>query len=353
MTVIEPIVKCAAGLDVHHDSVMCTVLEEQDGGALRRQTRRYATFPRRLQELAGWLAQLGVELAVLESTGVYWKSVYAALEAAGIRTYLVNARHVKQVPGRKTDVGDSEWLAELARCGLLKASFVPPRDLRELRLLTRYRRKLSGCLAAEKNRLQKVLEDAGIRLGVVVSDIDGVSAQRMIKALVAGETDPEKLANLALGSLRRKQADLVLSLEADLSDRHRFLLQRITNHIRWLDEQMQELDAQVVAAMGPYQEEWQLLQTIPGIDHLSAAMLLAEIGPDMGQFGSKERLSSWAGMCPGNHESAGKKKACAPRRGTNTSGNSCAKRPTVRPGRTASSRGSSRGSSSDGGPSEP
>jgi transposase len=352
-SVIEPIVKCAAGLDVHQGSVTCTVLEEQGAAAPRRETRQYATFPRRLKELGRWLQERGVELAVLESTGIYWKSVYAALEEFGIQTYLVNARHVKQVPGRKTDVADSEWLAELARCGLLKASFVPPRDLRELRLLTRYRRKMSGYLAGEKNRLQKVLEDAGMRLGCVVSDIDGVSAQRMIKALAAGEKDPAKMAALAAGSLRRKQADLVLALEGDLSDRHRFLLQRITNHIRWLEEQLQELDVQIVAAMAPYQEEWRLMQTIPGIDHLSAAMLLAEFGPDMGRFGSKERLSSWAGMCPGNHESAGKKSASAPRRATNISGNSCVKRPTVRQRRTASSRGSSRGSSSDGGPSEP
>lgn len=352
-SVIEPIVKCAAGLDVHQGSVTCTVLEEQGAEAPRRETRQYDTFPRRLKELGRWLQERGVELAVLESTGIYWKSVYAALEEFGIQTYLVNARHVNQVPGRKTDVADSEWLAELARCGLLKASFVPPRDLRELRLLTRYRRKMSGYLAGEKNRLQKVLEDAGMRLGCVVSDIDGVSAQRMIKALAAGEKDPAKMAALAAGSLRRKQEDLVLALEGDLSDRHRFLLQRITNHIRWLEEQLQELDVQIVAAMAPYQEEWRLMQTIPGIDHLSAAMLLAEFGPDMGRFGSKERLSSWAGMCPGNHESAGKKSASAPRRATNISGNSCVKRPTVRQRRTASSRGSSRGSSSDGGPSEP
>jgi len=350
---MEPIVKCAAGLDVHQGSVTCTVLAEQSTGAPRRETRQYPTFPRRLQELGRWLKEREVELAVLESTGIYWKSVYAALEEAGIQTYLVNARHVKQVPGRKTDVADREWLAELARCGLLKASFVPPRDLRELRLLTRYRRKMSGYLAGEKNRLQKVLEDAGMRLGCVVSDIDGVSAQRMIKALAAGEKDPAKMAALAKGSLRRKQEDLVLALEGDLSDRHRLLLQRITHHIRWLEEQLQELDVQIVAAMAPYQEEWRLMQTIPGIDHLSAAMLLAEFGPDMGRFGSKARLSSWAGMCPGNHESAGKKNASALRRATNTSGNSCAKRPTAPRRRTASSRGSSRGSSSDGGPSEP
>jgi transposase len=255
---IKPIVKCAAGLDVHQASVMGTVLEEQHSGALQRETRRYTTYPRHLQELGHWLQERGVELAVLESTGIYWKSVYAALEEAGIQTYLVNARHVKQVPGRKTDVSDSEWLAELARCGLLRASFVPPRDFRELRLLTRYRRKMSGFLAAEKNRLQKVLEDAGIRLSCVVSDIDGVSAQRMIKALVAGEKDPAKIADLAVRSLRRKTEELVLALEGDLSDRHRFLLQRITNHIRWLEEQLHEIDEQVVAAMAPYQEEWRL-----------------------------------------------------------------------------------------------
>lgn len=305
---IEPLVKCSAGLDVHKKSVTCTVLKEQEDGGIAKFTREYPAFRARLQELARWLVELEVELAVLESSGIYWQSVYAALEGARVRTYLVNARHVKHVPQRKTDVKDSEWLAELARCGLLRASFIPPRDLRELRVITRYRQKLTGYLAGEKNRLHKVLDGCGLRLGSVVSDINGVTAQRLIAAVIEGRLSPAEMAELALGRLKKKQDDLKLALEGDVSDRHRFLLQRLTNHIKWLQEQLAELDDQIVAAMEPYGREWQLLQTIPGIDRIGAAMLLAEIGTDMGRFGSAERLSAWAGMCPGNHESAGKKK---------------------------------------------
>jgi len=305
---IEPLVKCSAGLDVHQKSVTCTVLKEQEDGGIAKFTREYPAFRAHLKELARWLVELEVELAVLESSGIYWQSVYAALERAGVRTYLVNARHVKHVPQRKTDVKDSEWLAELARCGLLRASFIPPRDLRELRVLTRYRQKLTGYLAAEKNRLHKVLDGCGLRLGSVVSDINGVTAQRLIAAVIEGRLSPAEMAELAQGKLAKKKAELELALEGDVSDRHRFLLQRLGNHIKWLQEQLAELDDQIVAAMEPHQQEWQLLQTIPGLDRIGAAMLLAEIGTDMERFESAARLSAWAGMCPGNQESAGKKK---------------------------------------------
>ena len=170
---IEPLVQCCAGLDVHKAVIVCTVIEENTQGELRKITREYATFIDELADLAQWLKSLRVQLAVMESTGVYWKSVYEALEREGLPVYVVNARHIKRVPGRKTDVSDSEWLAELGRCGLLRPSFIPPRDLRELRLLTRYRQKLIGVMASEKNRLHKLLDDAGLRLGCVVSDIEG------------------------------------------------------------------------------------------------------------------------------------------------------------------------------------
>lgn len=326
---IGPIVRCSAGLDVHKEVVVCTVLKETAEGSLEKETREYAAFREDLQALASWLAQTGVELAAMESTGVYWKSVYEALETHGVPVYVVNARHVKKVPGRKTDVLDSEWLAELARCGLLRPSFIPPKDLRELRLLTRYRQQLSGVLAGERNRLHKILDDAGIRLGCVVSDIDGVSARRMIEALIAGQHAPEQIAPLACGRLRNKQEALKRALVGQLSDRHRFLLRGLQRHIQWLEARLAEIDAQVVAAMKPYEEEWQLLQTLPGLDALSAAMLLVEIGIDMERFGSKERLSSWAGLCPGNHESAGKKSPVVPPAVIAMSNDSCAKRPTV------------------------
>ena len=315
---IEPIVKCSAGLDVHRDIVVCTILKELSDGSLHKQTREYSTFRQQLKQLAQWLEENEVALAVMESTGIYWKAVYEEIEDVGVRVIVVNAQHIKKVPGRKTDVADSEWLAELARCGLLRASFIPPKDLRELRLLTRYRIKISGYLSSEKNRLHKVLDDSGIRLGSVVSHIDGVSAHRMIDSLIEGKKSPQEIAQLALGQLRSKERDLQLSLDGRLSDRHRDLLRRISRHIKWLNAEIADIDAQVVAAMQPYKQEWQLLQTLPGIDSIGAAMLLAEIGIDMSQFGNKERLCSWAGMSPGNNESAGKKKVAEPPKETST-----------------------------------
>jgi transposase len=252
----------------------------------------------------------------MESTGVYWKAVYEEIEDVGVKVIVVNAQHIKRVPGRKTDVADSEWLAELARCGLLRASFIPPKDLRQLRLLTRYRMKMSGYLSSEQNRLHKVLDDGGIKLGSVVSNIDGVSAQRMIQSLIEGNKPPQEIAQLAVGQLRSKEQALALSLNGRLSDRHRDLLKRISRHIQWLNAEIADIDTQVVAAMQPYQQEWQLLQTLPGIDKISAAMLLAEIGVDMSQFGNKERISAWAGMSPGNNESAGKKRVAEPQKVT-------------------------------------
>jgi len=316
--VIEAICRCSAGLDVHKATVTCTILREDEAGRIKKDTREYSTFKKELRGLAEWLKSREVELAVMESTGVYWKTVYEVLEEYELKVFVVNARHVKSVPGRKTDVLDSEWLSELARCGLLRASFIPPRDLRQLRLLSRYRMKLSGYLSGEKNRLHKVLEDCGIKLGCVVSDINGVSAQRMIEALIEGRLKPDEMAKLAVRRLRKKEAELELALEGNVSDRHRFLLRQIISHINWLERQIAEIDSQVVRAMRPYTKEWGLLQTIPGIDEISAAMLLTEIGVDMSRFGSSGKLSSWAGMCPGNNESAGKKRADAPPRGTGT-----------------------------------
>ncbi|MBF0525917.1 MAG: IS110 family transposase [Deltaproteobacteria bacterium] len=232
----------------------------------------YKTFSHDLGKLADHEKQEGVELAVMESTGIYWKTVYAALEDAGINVLVVNALHVKKVSGRKTDVTDSEWLAELGRCGLLRPSLIFPRDIREIRLMTRYRVKMVGYLAGQKNRLHKVLDDCGVRLGSVVSDIDGVSARRMIDALIKGDKTPEEIAGLACGQLHKKEKDIILSLESNISDRHRFLLRRVWNHIRFLEKEIEEMECQIVAAMKPYEQEWRLVQTIPGIDEIGAAI---------------------------------------------------------------------------------
>ena len=327
---IEPLAKSSAGLDVHRKTVMCTLLKDNIEGKIEKKTREFLTYRSDLKDLAKWLKESDVEIVVMESTGMYWKSVYEALEDVELKAHVVNAYHVKNVPGRKTDVQDSEWLAELARCGLLRASFISPRDFRELRLLTRYRRKLSGVLCGEKNRLHKVLDGCGIRLGIVVSDIDGVSARKMIEALIEGRKEPDEISELALGRLCNKKSEIKKSLAGNLSDRHRFLLKGIQSHIKWLETQIEEIDSQVVAAMEPYKKEWQLLQTIPGIDKISAGMLLAELGTDMSQFGNKDRLSSWAGICSGNNESAGKKRVAAYGEETTISDSCYVKQPTAR-----------------------
>jgi transposase len=304
---------------------MCKILTEKKGGSLKKTTREFSTFRDDLNGLAKLLYAFKVELAVMESTGIYWKCVYEEIEELGIPCYVVNARHIKNVPGRKTDVSDSEWLAELARCGLLRPSFVPPKDFREIRMLTRYRKKVIGMLGSEKNRLHKILELAGIKLGAVVSDIDGVSAREMITAIIQESHTPEEIAQMARGRLNAKKSDLVKSLKGRLSDRHRFLLKKIQDHMKWLENQIHEIDRQVEEAMIPYKEEWQLLQTIPGVDKISAAMLLSEIGVNMNCFGNKDRLSSWAGMCPGNNQSANKKKVVTQGTGINLSNQCCVK----------------------------
>ncbi len=269
---IQTLIRCCAGLAVHRSLVVVTLLKTTEDGREEKTVREFSAFRHSLKEMARWLKEAEVELAVMESTGVYWKAVFEALEDEQIEAMVVNARHVKDVPGRKTDILDSEWLADLARCGLLRPSFVPPRDIRELRLLTRYRKKLCGIHSGEKNRLHKVLDDSGIRLGAVVSDIDGVSAREMVRALLSGKSSPKEIAGLARGRLKRKMEDLALSLDGRISDRHRFVLETILRHIEGLQHEMEQIDRQVFAAMEPYREEWRLLQTIPGIDQVSAAM---------------------------------------------------------------------------------
>lgn len=253
---------------------------------------------------------------MLESTGIYWKSLYAHLERAGIPAWVVNAHAIKHVPGRKTDVADSEWLAVLARFGLVRGSFIPPQDLRELRLVARYRRKLSAMLAAETNRLHKILDDGGIKLGAVVSDIKGVSARAMVAGLIAGHDEAALLAQ-ARGALKRKSEALAASLDGDLSARHLFVLKHLQAHIDLLERELSELDAYLIAAMRPYAWAHGLLQTIPGIDEVAACLILIEIGDDMTRFGSPERLACWAALSPGNNESAGKRKSGRTRHGNN------------------------------------
>jgi transposase len=314
---LDVIYESCAGIDVHKKSVTCSIIAKGGNGQNSKETietKQFDTFYKNLEQLAQWLKSRRVDMAVMESTGVFWKALYRAIEEVEVPQTVVNAAHVKIVSGNKTDPKDSKWLAELGRCGLLRASFIPPRDFRELRLITRYRRKLGGYLAGQKNRLHKILDDCGIKLGSVVSDIDGVTSRQIVKALIEGKKTPEQIASLSKGRLRVDNNRLTLALEGPITDRHRFVLHQIHLYIEWVEQRWRESTSRSVGN-GAYREEWMLLQTIPGIDALSAAMLLAEIGVDMRQFGSKDRLCSWACVCPGNNESAGKKKSGRTRKG--------------------------------------
>lgn len=313
---MEAIVKRSCGLDVHKKIIVGTILLEQSDGSVLEETKEFGTTARDCEALSTWLSENSIALTVMESTGIFWKNIYAALEKKGLPVSVVNARHVKQVPGRKTDVKDSQWLARLARYGLLKGSFIPSKDLRELRLVARYRTKLQRTLSGELNRLHKILDDAGVRLGNVVSDINGMTASDIIDGLINGEPI-EKLLTYARRQLKKKTEELRAELEAEMSARHLFLLKKIKEHINYLIKEIGELDEYIFSAMQPYQQQWEILQTIPGISAVSAALLIIEMGVDMQVFGDREQFCSWAGMCPGNNESAGKKKSGKTRKGNN------------------------------------
>jgi len=311
---ITPIYKRVIGLDVHQAKISACVVAEQADGSVTVEHQEFGAFKRDRRALAQWAKAHGPDMVVMESTGIYWKSPYAALESVGIAAWVVNARHVKNVPGRKTDVADAQWLATLARAGLLRASFIPPADIRHLRLIARQRQKLGGMLASEKNRLHKLLADAGIRLNVLVSDIHGQAGRAMVKALIDGKPVNEVL-NLA-GRLRASREQLFDALQPEeFSGSHSFVLKEVMTHIEELEARMIRFDQALIQGLDAWRPQLILLQTIPGIDLMGAAMLLVEIGADMNSFGSAEKLASWVGICPGNNESAGKRKSGKTRKG--------------------------------------
>jgi transposase len=311
---LTPIYQRVVALDVHQAKLtVCALFENADGHA-QVELREFGGFKRDRRAMAEWVASFEPEVVVMESTGIYWKSPYAALEKVGIVALVVNAHHVKQVPGRKTDIADAQWLAILARSGLLKGGFVPPQKLRELRLVSRQMQKFTGILAGEKNRLHKVLTDGGIRLSAVVSDIHGASARAMIKGLLDGER-PEQVLAYASKRLKASDEELRDALDGELSDTHRFVLGEILAHSEELEARIHGFQQHLLAALQPHQPLLQALQTIPGLDAIGAAMLLVEIGTDMEAFGTPEKLAAWAGVCPGNNESAGKRKAGRKRKG--------------------------------------
>ena len=312
---MEMVVERCAGLDVGKDEVVGCV-RTPSGRGRSSELRTFSTFTSGLEELADWLSANGVVEVVMEATGQYWKPIWYVLEERGFDLRLVNAKHVKMVPGRKTDLADAAWLAQLLEHGLLSGSFVPPAPIRELRDLTRYRKRLIQTHSAEQQRVQKVLEDAGIKLDSVASDVLGVSGRAMLRALIAGERDPDTLAELARGMLRKKIPTLRLALQGRFREHHATLLRVIVDHVEYLEAAIADLDREIDRVIAPFSEARDRLDTITGVGKRSAECIIAEIGADMTRFPTAAHLASWAGMCPGNNITGGKQRS-----GRTTKGN--------------------------------
>jgi transposase len=313
---MEVLFRCCAGLDVHKKFVTVTVRRLDEQGQLRIERRRFGTMLADLQALAAWLVSLGVTHVAMESTGVYWKPIYNVL-VAHCQVWIVNARHLQQVPGRKTDVSDADWIAQLMQYGLLERSFIPEEAQRDLRDLTRYRTRLTGERSAASNRLHKILEDANLKLTSVVSDVRGKSAQAMLAALLAGLDDPEALADLAKGSLRTKIPELQAALTGRVRAHHLYMLGEVLDHIEQLNQRLSALDAHIQELTAPHQVLIQRLDAIPGVDRRTAEVLLAEVGTDVKTFPSSKHLASWACVCPGNNITGGKRRSGKIRQGQN------------------------------------
>ncbi len=311
---MDVVVARCAGLDVHKDTVVACVRTPGAEGDREVVTRTFGTMTVHLLALRDWLVASGVTLVGMESTGVYWRPIFYVLEDA-MECWLLNARHMRNVPGRKTDVADAEWIAQLVEHGLVRPSFVPPPPIRELRTVTRYRKAQIDERSREAQRLDKVLQDAGIKLSSVASDILGKSGRDMLAALVGGTSDPEVLAELARGRLRSKLAALAQALEGRFGPTHALVVGEILDHLDYLDEAVGRLSERVEEMMAPFATKRDLLMTLPGVDRRVAEALVAETGGDMSRFSSAAHLASWAGMCPGQHESAGKSRSGRARHG--------------------------------------
>lgn len=311
---MEAIVERCCGLDVHQATVVACLMLGRAHERTRQEIRTFSTFTGDLETLREWLRSEGCTHVGMESTGVYWKPVYAVLEGA-FELIVGNAQHIKNVPGRKTDVRDSEWIAQLVRHGLIAKSFVPPPPIRRLRDLVRYRRKLVESRTAERNRLLKLLESANIKLSSVVSDVFGVSGMAMLQALLEGNRTPSEMAQLARNRLRRKLADLERALHGHVEEHHRALLRLQLRRLQQVGVDLEGVDALLDGALDSYRDAHTRLMQIPGVDRVTAAVLIAELGTDMSVFHSPRHLAAWAGVCPGNHESAGKRKQGRVRQG--------------------------------------
>jgi transposase len=312
---MEIIIERGAGLDVHKETVVACIM----GTGIKKEIRTFSTVTNDLVRLKKWLKDNQITHVAMESTGVYWKPIFNILEDS-FAVILVNARHVKNVPGRKTDVKDSEWLCKLLRSGLVRGSFIPPKEIRELRDLTRYKRKLIQAIASEKQRIQKILEDANIKLSSVASNIFGASGTRIIEELMKGDLTAEEMAELSKGRLRKRRDDLKEALVGHMEEHHTFMIKASLGHIKAVEEILATLEQRIqVKIERHFKKEYELLQTIPSVKE-NASVIIAEMGTNMDPFPTEMHCSSWAGMSPGNNESAGKKKP-----GTTTHGNKCLK----------------------------
>ncbi len=311
---MEPIVERCCGLDVHQATVVACLLVGRADQRPRKEVRTFSAMTRSLIELRDWLASEGCTHVAMESTGVYWKPIYAILEES-FELVVGNAHHIKNVPGRKTDVKDAEWIADLLRHGLIAKSFVPPKPIRDLRDLLRYRRKLVESRTAERNRLSKLLETANIKLSSVASDVFGASGMAMLKAIVQGAASPQQMAQLAKRRLRDKIPELELALDGRVEEHHRFLLNIQLCRLEQVDVDIKQLEERIEQQLTPYQQQRRRLMKIPGVDRIVAAILIAELGVDMSVFRSASCVAAWAGVSPGNNESAGKQKTNETRKG--------------------------------------
>jgi len=311
---MEAIVESCCGLDVHQATVVACLLVGKPGKKPRKDVRTFGTVTAELVRLREWLEAEGCTQVGMESTGVYWMPVYTILEEA-FKLVVGNATHIKQVPGRKTDVKDSEWIADLLRHGLIRPSFVPPKPLRELRDLLRYRRKLVESTTSERNRMLKLLEMGNIKLSTVVTDVFGVSGRSMLQALLDGQQTPEQMAKLARGRMKGKLLQLTAALDGRMEEHHRFLLKMQLERLEEVEADIARLDQRIDEKLEPYREVHTRLMQIPGVDRIGAAVLIAEMGVDMSVFPSVRHCAAWAGVCPGNNESAGKRKGQPARKG--------------------------------------
>jgi transposase len=308
---MQVLIERACGLDVHKKTITACIVTPEG-----KEIKTFHTHTVYLLQLIDWMKEHRCTHVAMESTGVFWKPIVNLLEAEDIQYLVVNAAHMKAVPGRKTDVKDAEWIADLLRHGLLTASYIPDRNQRELRELVRYRRSLIQERAREHNRVQKVLEGANIKLASVATDIMGLSSRDMMNAMINGEEDPEKLASFARGVMKKKKEELELSLRGKMSAHQRLMLKTMLTHVDFLNEQITELDAEVAGRLDPFQEDIDRLDTIPGIARRTAEQILAEIGTNVGsRFPSAAHLCSWIGLVPGHNESAGKRKPSKTRKG--------------------------------------